>query len=39
MAKDALAGLEAKAQKVAEGMGYELVDVCIDREPTGKYLR
>ena len=39
MAKDALAGLEAKAMKVAEGMGYELVDVCIDREPTGKYLR
>ena len=39
MAKDALAGLETKAQKVAEGMGYELVDVCIDREPTGKYLR
>ena len=39
MAKDALAGLEAKATKVAEGMGYELVDVCIDREPTGKYLR
>ena len=39
MAKDALAGLEAKAQKVAEGMGYELVDVSLERESTGKYLR
>ena len=40
MAKeDSLSGLEAKARKIAEQMGYELVDVCIDREPTGKYLR
>ena len=40
MAKtDALAGLEKKARTTAEQMGYELVDVCIDREPTGKYLR
>ena len=36
---DGLAGLEAKARTIAEGMGYELVDVCLDREPTGKYLR
>jgi len=36
---DTLAGLEAKARKTADGMGFELVDVCIDREPTGKYLR
>ena len=36
---NALAGLEAKARPVAETMGYDLVDVCIDREPTGKYLR
>jgi ribosome maturation factor RimP len=36
---DTLAGLQAKAQPVAEKMGYELVDVCMDREPTGRYLR
>ena len=34
-----LTGLEAKARAVAEQMGYELVDVCMDKEPTGKYLR
>ena len=40
MAKtDTLSGLEAKAIKLAEASGYELVDVCMDREPTGKYLR
>ncbi len=40
MAKaNALAGLEAKARPIAESMGYDLVDVCIDREPSGKYLR
>ena len=40
MAKaNALAGLEAKARPMAETMGYDLVDVCIDREPTGRYLR
>ena len=40
MAKaDALTGLEKKARTIAEQMGYELVDVCVDREPTGRYLR
>ena len=40
MAKtEALSGLEAKARTIAEKMGYELVDLCMDREPTGKYLR
>jgi ribosome maturation factor RimP len=40
MAKaNALAGLEAKARPMAETMGYDLVGVCIDREPTGRYLR
>lgn len=34
-----LSGLEIKARKVAENAGYELVDVCIDKETTGKYLR
>ena len=36
---ESLAGLESKARTLAEKMGYELVDVCMDREPTGKYLR
>lgn len=36
---ESLAGLEAKARVIAEQMGYELVDVCMDKEPTGKYLR
>ena len=40
MAKtDTLSGLEAKARPLAEKSGYELVDVCLDKEPTGKYLR
>ena len=40
MAKtEALSGLESKARTIAEKMGYELVDRCMDREPTGKYLR
>ena len=36
---ESLTGLEAKAHAIAEQMGYELVDVCMDKEPTGKYLR
>ena len=36
---ESLAGLETKARALAEQMGYELVDVCMDKEPTGKYLR
>ena len=40
MAKtEALSGLESKARTIAEKMGYKLVDLCMDREPTGKYLR
>lgn len=40
MAKtDTLSGLEAKARAIAEKTGYELVDVCIEKEPTGRYLR
>ena len=31
--------LEERCAPIAERMGYELVDICIDREPTGKYLR
>ena len=36
---ESLTALEAKASAIAEQLGYELVDVCIDKEPTGKYLR
>ncbi len=28
-----------KCRRAAEQMGFELVDVALDREPTGKYLR
>ena len=33
------AALEARCLAAAEKMGFELVDVCIDQEPTGRYLR
>jgi len=36
---NSLSVLEEKARSIAEQMGFVLVDVCIDREPTGKYLR
>ena len=36
---ESIAALEAKCLKAADEMGFELVDVCIDQEPTGKYLR
>ena len=40
MAKAAgTAQLEARCGTIAERMGYELVDVCVDKEPTGRYLR
>ena len=40
MAKETgTARLEAACGPIAEQMGYELVDVSLDREPTGKYLR
>ena len=40
MAKSELtAVVEPKCQRLAEEMGYELVDVCLDKEDTGKYLR
>ena len=37
--KDSLSRLEAKARDISEKMGYELVDVCLEQEPTGRYLR
>ena len=33
------AALEAKCLNAAEKMGFELVDICIDKEPAGRYLR
>lgn len=31
--------VEPKCQRLADQMGLELVDVCLDKEPAGKYLR
>ena len=40
MAKETgTAKLEALCRPIAERMGYELVDISLDKEPTGKYLR
>ena len=40
MAKaDVTAALEPKCARIAAEMHFELVDVCLDQEPTGKYLR
>ena len=40
MAKETgTARLSSVCEPIAEQMGYELVDVCIEKEPTGKYLR
>ena len=40
MAKaNATAGIEPKCRRIAEEMGYELVDVALEKEPTGMYLR
>ena len=40
MAKAELtAVITPKCQRVADQMGFELVEVALDKEPTGKYLR
>ena len=40
MAKAELSAVVApKCRKIAEEMGFELVEVALDREPGGKYLR
>ena len=40
MAKAELtAVIEPKCRRIADRMGFELVEVALDREPTGKYLR
>ena len=39
MAKAEVAAIEARCGKIADGMGFELVDVTVEKEPTGRYLR
>ena len=39
MAKAGTAAIEARCAKIAEEMGFELVDLGVEKEPTGKYLR
>ena len=39
MAKAEVAAIEKRCETIAADMGYELVDIAIEKEPTGKYLR
>ena len=39
MAKAVVAAIEGRCAKIAERMGFELVDVAVEKEPTGRYLR
>ena len=39
MAKAEVAAIEARCGKIADGMGFELVDIAVEKEPTGRYLR
>ena len=39
MAKAEVTAIENRCAKIAEGMGFELVDVAVEKEPTGRYLR
>ncbi|MBQ9251172.1 MAG: ribosome maturation factor RimP [Clostridia bacterium] len=40
MAKaELISAVGPKCQRVADQMGFELVEVALDKEPTGKYLR
>ena len=39
MAKAGTAAIEARCAKIAEEMGFELVDAAVEKEPTGRYLR
>lgn len=39
MAKAEVASIEKRCEAIAADMGYELVDIAIEKEPTGKYLR
>ncbi len=39
MAKAEVAAIESRCGKIAEGMGFELVDIAVEKKPTGRYLR
>ena len=39
MAKTGTAAIESRCAKIAEDMGFELVDIGVEKEPTGRYLR
>ena len=39
MAKTSVSAIEAKCAAIAGEMGFELVDLGVEKEPTGKYLR
>ena len=39
MAKAETAAIMPKCEKIAADMGFELVDVAVEKEPTGRYLR
>lgn len=39
MAKAEVAAIEARCGKIAESMGFELVDAAVEKEPNGRYLR
>lgn len=39
MAKAEVSAIEARCGKIADGMGFELVDIAVEKEPTGRYLR
>ena len=39
MAKAETTAIEARCEKIAAEMGFELVEVALEKEPTGKYLR
>ena len=39
MAKAEVTAIEARCGRIAEQMGFELVDLAVEKEPTGKYLR
>ncbi len=39
MAKAETAAIEPRCEKIAADMGFELVEIALEKEPTGKYLR
>ena len=37
--RNGMAAAEPECRRIAEGMGFELVDMALEKEPTGMYLR